>query len=201
MSPIIDMEILDMDKKDNYQELVFVIEGSRYAPSLGIFLHYDKNNLKYLGAINLPWTDNFTTCVDKKSSALKIKEWNNSLGFSSFQEKLYFIQEGKLKEQENISDIRIFDRKVIGIVKKNIEVYKGKDFDELLFTAEEDNLLFVSSNFKSWLKVKSFNTGKIGYIHFQMKESDYGEELYFYKQEDLDGMTFQDIFDNLPFNE
>lgn len=143
MSPIIDMEILDMDKKDNYQELVFVIEGSRYAPSLGIFFHYDKNNLKYLGAINLPWTDNFTTCVDKKSSALKIKEWNNSLGFSSFQEKLYFIQEGKLKEQENISDIRIFDRKVVGIVKKILKYIKEKILMNFFLLQKKEIIYFL----------------------------------------------------------
>lgn len=200
-SPILNMEILDIDKNDKYQELVFVVDGNRFAPSLGLFFHYDGNDLKYIGTVNHPLEENFTACVDSKSSNLKVKEWNNLLGFSSFQEKSYSIKENILQEVENISDIVFLDKKIIGIAKENIEVYKEKDSDELLFTTEKgDNLLFVSSNFKSWIEVKDFNSGKTGYLQFQVKENKYGEEMFFHKQEDLKDKTIQETFDNLPLN-
>lgn len=201
-SPILNMEILDIDKNDNYQELVFVVEGNRFAPSLGLFFHYDGNDLKYIGTVNHPLEENFTACVDSKNSNLKVKEWNNLLGFSSFQEKSYSIKENRLQEVENISDIVFLDKKIIGIAKENIEVYKEKDSDELLFTTEKgDNLLFVSSNFKSWIEVKDFNSGKTGYLQFQVKENKYGEKMFFHKQENLKDKTIQETFDNLPLNQ
>lgn len=190
------IEIIDIDPEDKYKE-IFLIK-SMYGPStfLGKFYHYEDDTMKYLGTIEYfgDKNDILSGLYDKK---LRVKNLGY-IGFNYIFDNIYKLEGDKLVKQENDSvNINSFYKKIVAYLNKELNLYEKIDSKEPMEKLKiGDQLIFLETDSLSWIKVKSANTGKIGYIKFSKGEEEY--KLYFQDQEELKNLDWIDIFDKLP---
>lgn len=198
--PLVDMEIIDMDPKDKYKELIFNITSYSGNDQVGIMFHYNENSLEYIGEILYGFAQKITPTYDEKTKTLIIGGIENDLDFSYYRENVYKLENGKIVLEDRIEEINDYDGRIVGVVNLPINIYKDTKSKELLFQAKKGSLLlFIETDQKSWLKVRDFESGKEGYIRFKSKlTEDFFNEMEFLDQEELKEKRFYDIFENLP---
>lgn len=198
--PLVDMEIIDMDPKDKYKELIFNITSYSGNDQVGIMFHYNENSLEYIGDILYGFVQKIAPTYDEKTKTLTIGGVENNLDFSYYRENVYKLENGKIVLEERVEKVNEYDGRIIGTVNLPINIYKDTKSKNLLFKAEKGSLLlFIETDKKSWLKVRDFESGKEGYIRFKSKlTEDFFNEIEFLDQEELKEKMFYDIFENLP---
>ncbi|MDO4689891.1 MAG: hypothetical protein Q4A58_01160 [Fusobacterium sp.] len=199
--PLGDMEIIDMDPKDKYKELIFKINSySGESDGIGIVFHYKENALVYIGHIIYGMSIKIAPTYNEKDKTLNIMGYDTELGFPYYRENIYKLENEKIVLEEGIKKIREYDNKIVGTVNLPINIYKDIKSKELLFKAEKGRiLLFIETDQKSWIKIRDFETGKEGYIRFDFKLNEDGfNEIKFLEQEELKEKIFYEIFDHLP---
>lgn len=198
--PLVDMEIIDMDPKDKYKELIFNITTFSGNDQVGVMFHYNENSLEYIGEILYGFAQKIAPNYDEKTKTLTIGGVENNLDFSYYRENVYKLENGKIVLEERVEKVNEYDGRIIGTVNLPINIYKDTKSKNLLFKAEKGSLLlFIETDKKSWLKVRDFESGKEGYIRFKSKlTEDFFNEIEFLDQEELKEKMFYDIFENLP---
>ncbi|WP_022820296.1 hypothetical protein [Fusobacterium russii] len=200
--PIANLEIIDIDKNDKYKEIVFRIsDESELGEEPFILFHYKDGDLKYLGDLEYAAYNKLAKTVDSENNLINIKyNFGLYLDFPYDVSKIYKIKNEELVLEIKVEEIKIYTDRVVGIVRIPVNIYESTDSNKLLFKAKEGStLLFLETDHKSWIKVKDFETGAIGYIRFiakTEKENEKYPDIKFFEQEEL--TQFSNVFMNLP---
>lgn len=197
--PVSNLEVIDIDKNDKYKEIAFRIsDENELGEETFILFHYKDGNLKYLGSLEYAY-GKLAKAMDSENDLLNIKRnFGLYLGFPYKVSRIYKIKNEKLIFEPKVEEIKFFGQRIVGIVKIPVNIYETTDSNKLLFKAKEgSSLLFLETDHKSWIKVKDFETGVVGYIRFIIEKEDIDfPEFKFFEQEEL--RSFFNVFINLP---
>ncbi|MDO4689892.1 MAG: hypothetical protein Q4A58_01165 [Fusobacterium sp.] len=200
--PISNLEIIDIDKNDKHKEIVFRISGeNELGKETFIIFHYKDGDLKYLGSLEYEAYHSLAEVVDSENNLINIKNnFGLYLDFPYNVSIMYKIKNEKLVLETKVEEMKFFDGRIVGIVRIPVNIYESTDSNKLLFKAKEGSiLLFLETDHKSWIKVKDFKTGAIGYIRFiakTEKENEKYSDIKFFEQDEL--KLFSNVFMNLP---
>lgn len=197
--PVSNLEVIDIDKRDGYKELAFrILQENDFGEDTFILFHYKDRDLKYLGSLEYNGMT-LAKVIDSENSLINIKRnFGLYLDFPYNVSKIYKLENEKLVLETKVEEMKFFEQRIVGVIKIPVNIYETTDSNKLLFKAKEgSSLLFLETNHKSWIKVKDFETGAVGYIRFIIEtENRNFPEFKFLEQKELN--SFNEIFSNLP---
>ncbi len=192
--PISSIEIIDIDETDDYKEIVLKRSGEWEAggQNCGVF-RYRNGELNYMGSMDVQ-TETIAACIQQGEKRILSTSTGGIFGMGSFSYQVVYELEGDkiVKKETDVKSMRQFNERFIAQNTADLNLYEKPDSENIVIVAKKgDNLLFLETDGKSYAAVKSFETGKIGYIRYHIEEEDYRVE--YYKQPELKEVPFNNL--------
>lgn len=198
-SDILAIEVIDIDPRDEYKEIllkkVLDIKGGMYYSQV---YRYQDRELYYMGGFFSGREDRISDFVYPEEAAIKLPEYQYAFGFSYTTPAVYRIEGGKLvKKEYDEKKMEIFDKRLVLDVKEKINLYGSPDSNQVVTMLEKgDKAIFLETDNRSWIKLKSFHSEEEGYLF--LRSDDQYQSVSYPNQENLNGKTMFDLFDDLP---
>ncbi len=194
---MINIRIIDMDKKDKYKEIAIERPGEHINYLSDVF-RYDHGELSHIGSMEYTADSSFS--LGNSNDKLLMPITGVYFGFNYSFDSIYILKDGKIVEKEQeIKKIYNYDKKIVVTLKEDVNLFDEKT-DEKADTVlkKGDVVEFIETNEKSWIKVKSEQTGKIGYILLSFDLDSFN--VKFKNQEELNNKikSINDVFEDLP---
>ena len=194
---MINIRIIDMDKKDKYKEIAIERPGEHINYLSDVF-RYDHGELSHIGSMEYTADSSFS--LGNSNDELLMPMTGVYFGFNYSFDSIYILKDGKIVEKEQeVKKIYNYDKKIVVTLKEDVNLFDEKT-DEKADTVlkKGDVVEFIETDEKSWIKVKSEQTGKIGYILLSFDLDSFN--VKFKNQEELNNkiQSINDVFEDLP---
>lgn len=192
------IEIIDINKEDKYKEIVLIKDDYQAYSSFGNVYHFKDGKMIYLGTIE--WSgENAELLRGAYDNKLTVRS-RAYTQFEYFFYNIYELKGEKIIETNNdtLKSMNNFHKRLSVYLNYDLNLYEKTDSKEPFEKLQKgDQLILLETDKKSQMKIKSINTGKVGYIKFLIDEENYN--VHFQDQEELDNLEFIDIFYRLPY--
>ncbi len=186
--------IQDFDKSDKYKEIFIDIAGNEHNIFTEVF-RYDNGELTHIGSMERKQAISFSN--NTKDGICLMPNINYGLGFNYVYDRIYSIKDGKVVEEvQDVKKIHYSDSEMIGTLKADINLYENNNSDKKSDVLKKGEVIWLQeTDDKSWIKVKSIETGKSGYLLVTINEEN--GSINFKDQEDLKLESFEEAIDGI----
>lgn len=165
---ILDINIIDIDPKDKYKEILLQIEDVVSPNYKYLVLHYEDNDLYQIGEIDITSPEYLKNSVNQENASLDTK-YLTTIGYMEYEKAVSY----KLKddfffmEELGLSELNNYSTRITTAANKAVNIYKKPDSDEILFVVKAgQEFIFLKTDSHSWIEVKEFESGEKGYLRF-----------------------------------
>ncbi len=185
--------IQDFDKSDRYKEIFVDIAGNEHNIFTEVF-RYDNGELTHIGTMERKQGIDFS---NNTKDNICIMPYTDAFVFSYGYDRIYSIKEDKVVEDvQESKKIYMEDSAILGTLKVDINLYEKNKSDKKSDVLKKGEVIWLQeTDGKSWIKVKSIETGKSGYLLVTINEEN--ESINFKDQEDLKLESFEEAIDGI----
>ncbi|EFM39769.1 hypothetical protein HMPREF0379_0389 [[Eubacterium] yurii subsp. margaretiae ATCC 43715] len=186
--------IQDFDKSDKYKEIFIDIAGNEYNIFTEVF-RYDNGELTHIGSMERKQAISFSN--NTKDGICLMPNINYGLGFNYLYDRIYSIKDGKVVEEvQDVKKIHYSDSEMLGTLKVDLNLYEKVDSEKKSDVLKKGEVICLQeTDDKSWIKVKSIETGKSGYLLVTINEEN--GSINFKDQEALKLESFEEAIDGI----
>lgn len=197
LNNLLSINIMDLDAKDKYKEIVIERPGGHINYLSDVF-RYDNGELSHIGSMEYVADSSFS--LGNSNDELLMPMTGGYFGFDYTFDTIYMLKDGKIVEKEQeTKKIYNYDKKIVVTLKKDINLYDEKTDEKASTVLKKGDIVeFIETDQKSWIKVKSEQTGKVGYILLTFDLESFN--VKFKNQEELNNkiQSINDVFEDLP---
>lgn len=188
------MEIVDMDLRDSRKEILFQIEDENTDIKGYKVYHYEPGRLVCIGKIEDEFNQFVQSRVDQENKSIVCDMRSSKFVCNYTYPKTYVLRNKQLvKKEEKSTILADYERRIILLVAEELNLYEGTNVDKIVMMLKRGSTInFLETDHENWIKVKDFDTGKIGYLRFDYEGI---RGIQFYQQP---GLEIQDALKRLP---
>lgn len=194
---MINIRIVDLDKKDKYKEIAIERPGEHFNLLTDIF-RYDNGELSHMGSMECV-IDRFSS-AENSDNYLVMNMDGGYFGFNYTFDSVYSLKDGQITPSvQDSKKIYNHGKKIIVTVKEDVNFYSDKSDEKASTVLKKGDVVeFIETDEKSWIKVKSEQTGKVGYILLTFEPETF--KVNFKDQEELNKKidSIRNVFEELP---
>jgi len=185
--------IQDFDKSDRYKEIFVDIAGNEHNIYTEVF-RYDNGELTHIGTMERKQGIDFS---NNTKDNICLMPYTDTFVFSYVYDRIYSIKEAKVVEDvQESKKIYMEDSAILGTLKVDINLYEKNKSDKKSDVLKKGEVIWLQeTDGKSWIKVKSIETGKSGYLLLSVNEEN--ESIEFKDQDDLKLESFEEAIDGI----